>query len=407
MTDFPNGTFDLPVAATDNSETPATAFGGTGLGAGLNRFRTNIIALGAKLGFVAGTPSRGTALIGSATGSLWDRTARPTMLRNGNGRIKQRATLPTVDNSYGFDGWRTLMENANGFTLSQETSTLPTAPGALYGMRHTVGSGNNGKGGCWQPVLFADMEDVPGGVVSLQCKLYISNARLANMRFAVMQFTGTADNGGTAFPDPITTWGADGTNPTPATNWAFANTPASQALTATTWTTVYIENVSISSSAKNLAVMVWNDARTTTAADYFIVTDIKLERGAVCTAIERADQGLEEKRCLDWLQVIDASANSSATFANGMVSTTTDAYCSLQYLQRMRAVPTVSISAAADFALHDAASVIACTALVGAFPTRNACRMQGTVAAGLTVGHACRLVANTTVAATINLVAEP
>lgn len=411
MTGMPTRALDLHHAATDDSETPATAFNGTGLGAGLNQIIDDAVGTAQHVGSGSSTPARGKALIASGVtdgagnqGSIWDRYERKNLLVNGTGRTLQRATLPTADNSYGFDHARVLMENANGFTISQETSTLPAAPGPNYGMRHTVGSGNNGKGGYWQPILLADMPEVAGGAASLQCKLYISNARLANMRVGLMQFTGTAD---AISGDPVSAWNADGTNPTLATNWAFVNTPASQALAATTWTTVYIENMAVSSSAKNLAVMVWNDARTTTAADYFIVTDIQLERGAVCTAVERIPQPIEQLLCLPWYEE-QGGDNSSEPLDDGQAFSTTQAIPLVSFFPK-RIVPALSVSAAADFAVTQAnATVTALTTLTLGVASKRRATLVATVgSAVLVAGSATRLAANSTTNARLKWSAEP
>lgn len=357
MTGMPTDALDLHDAATDDSESPATAFNGVGLGAGLNQIIADAEGTGTKVGPGSSAPARGKALIGSgvASGSgkqqsIWDTLARKNMLVNGAGRTKQRGTLPTTDNSYAIDRSRVLMENANGFVVTQETTTLPTAPGALRGKRYTVGSGNNGKGGDWMPVIAADMDEVAGGVVSLQCKLYISNVRLANMRMAITQFVGTAD---AISGDPVSSWGADGTNPTLAANWSFVNTPASLAMTATTWTAKYVENQTISSSAKNLAVLIWNDARTTTAADFFIVTDIQLERGAVCTAVERLDEALEEYECMRWFERI-ASPGAGHQIGPAQATSSNAITLVVPYKVRKRTAPATSPSANADVSVLNA-----------------------------------------------------
>jgi hypothetical protein len=330
-------------------------------------------------------------------------TLSKNLIVNGTGRTKQRGTMPTTDNSYAIDRMRLLMENANGFTITQETTTLPTAPGANYGYRFTVGAGNNGKGGGFWPVVAPDMEGVAGGLLSLQAQFYISHVRLANLRMGIAQFTGTAD---AISGDPVSAWGADGTNPTLAASWSFADTPVSLALSATTFTQKFSQNVSISSSAKNVAVLIWNDARTTTAADFFIVTDIQLERGAACTAVERTPEPIERALCLDWLEVIKAAA-TTALFATGVITSATTGALSIRYLPK-RIAPTLSTSTLSDFQLQDGSVAPSATVLSLAGATAvGQCSLNVTAGGGgLTTGRGGGLFsANTN--ATLTLSSEP
>jgi hypothetical protein len=106
-----------------------------------------------------------------------------------------------------------------------------------------------------------------------------SDARIGDVRAAVVNWTGTED---AVSADPISVWGAAGTVPTYIAGYANANAPANLSPT-TSWATYKIEGVSISASATNLAVFVWIDDKTTTAGDYLLVTDVQLEKGAICT----------------------------------------------------------------------------------------------------------------------------
>jgi hypothetical protein len=182
------------------------------------------------------------------------------LARNGSFAVAQRA-MPTADNSYCLDGWRLLLENANGAIVTQDTADVPS--GAGYACKLVVGSGNNGKFGIWSPLENKDMLSLRGGVVSLRAPLKATAGLVdgsGKIRIGIAQFTGTAD---AISSDPVTTWGAEGTNPTLATNWSFANIPVAIAVT-TSWVDYLVENVSISASATNIAIMVWSDDRATT-----------------------------------------------------------------------------------------------------------------------------------------------
>jgi hypothetical protein len=188
--------------------------------------------------------------------------------RNGSFAIAQRS-MPTTDNAYCLDGWRLLMENANGVVVSQITGDVPL--GAGYACQLVVGSGNNGKFGIFSPIENKDMLHLRGGVCSLRTRLK-ATAGLTDgtgkIRQAILYWTGTADS---VASDPISSWGAEGTNPTLSGSWNYANTPAAIAVT-TTWDDYLLENVSIPSNATNIAIFIWSDDRgTTTTTDYLLV----------------------------------------------------------------------------------------------------------------------------------------
>jgi hypothetical protein len=400
MAGMPTRQLTLSHAATDSSETPATAFAGTGLGAGLNAIIDDAKGTAVKVGSGASSPSRGKVLVGSGQvdadsnqQSIWVPYQGKNLIANGTGRTKQRTTMPTTDNSYAIDRMRLLMEQTNGWTISQETSTLPTAPGAQYGFRFTVGAGSAGKGGGFWPVVAADMAEVAGGVLSLQANIYISNARLTNMRIGIAQFTGTAD---AISGDPVSTWNADGTNPTLAANWSFASTPASLALAATTFGAKYAENVAISSSAKNVAMLVWCDGRSINAADFFIVTDIQCERSAVCTSVERVPEPIERVLALAWYEEFGGD-NSAEPFDQAQCFSTTQAIAVVSYFPK-RIAPAFSMSAATDFSITQSnASTTALTTLTLGVASKRRASLVATVgSAVLAAGNASRLAANTT-----------
>jgi hypothetical protein len=236
---------------------------------------------GQVLTLAGGIPSWANATVSVAP-------AATNLVTNGTFAVAQRA-MPTTDNAYCLDRWRLLLEAATAFTVAQETSDLP-APGARTAARLTVGATNNNKGGIFTILEGRDIWHLRGGAVSIQVKLK-ATAGITNARVAVVEWTGTEDNGGVAFPDPINVWGAAATNPTYTGSWANANVPATIAVT-TSWATYTVENISISASATNLAVFIWcDDKTTTTTTDILRIADVQLEAGATASAFQRRRQG--------------------------------------------------------------------------------------------------------------------
>lgn len=346
-------------------------------------------ALEAKLGAGASTPGALQALMVTSAGlTKWGSLGRPNLLVNGWFPIWQQGTTPTptpTDNLYGPDQWRVLMENASGVTITQETSDLPT-DGSPYACKLTVGSGNNGKFGLWQPIAYVDAKGLRNKTVSLQAKLK-STAGITDARIAVMEFTSTAD---AITGDPISAWGAALTNPTLASNWSFLGTPAAQAVT-TSWDTYRVEGLTVGASANNLAVLVWNDDRTTTqTTDILHVTDIKLEEGEFCTAFPKRDAAEEMARAT-WFFQRFSSTGTNTLLCTGIAIGTQSAVVYIPWRRFMRAAPAITV-ANADLNVPDAALANSGTGTIG---TKIASTFGGqfTISAiggsvTLTAGHA-------------------
>ena len=193
-----------------------------------------------------------------------------------NGSFKgQQCAIGTTDNSYVCDGWRVLMENANGVTTTFSSASVPG--GAMWRLVGTVGSGNNGKFGYFHPIANADMQELRSQVISILAALK-ATAGLSDIRIGLMQWTGTAD---AISADPISSWNAAGTLPTLIANWAFINTPANLSVT-TSFADYSVINQTVGASATNLGVLIWNDDRTTTTT-----TDV-LEIGGYITLCKGA-----------------------------------------------------------------------------------------------------------------------
>jgi hypothetical protein len=301
-------------------------------------------AAGAAAILTLGT--RGYGLFAGATAPIYDPVQRKNRIINGGFRVWQRgASAPTTaDNAYGPDRWRVLTETtATGFTIDKETSDLP-AGGSRGAAKLAIGASNNTKNGLFTILEGADIWDLRGQTVSLQFKMKASDARIGDVRAAVVNWTGTEDG---VSADPISAWGAAGTVPTYIAGYANANTPANLSPT-TSWATYKIEGVSISASATNLAIFVWIDDKTTTAGDYLLVTDVQIEKGAICTDVEQRHIAHELTLCQRYCEVRGGSATGEV-FAFGLSTTTSQVRGHLPFLVRKRAVPTISFSSGTDF----------------------------------------------------------
>ena len=314
----------------------------------LQKHNAILEAAEAKLGStVTGTPGRGKALIGKGSDAgIHDVVARANLLINGGMRVNQRVTMPTADNSYCLDRWRLLLGAANAATVSQEVSDVPTN-GSKYALKMVVGSGNNNKFGAWQILEGKDVRHLRGKKVSARVTLR-AIAGIATAKLAIVEFTGTED---AVSGDPISAWGAQGTDPTLAASYAYLGTPTAIVPT-TSFVSYYLEGVTVGASANNLAVFVWSDDTTTTqTTDFMIATDIKLEEGEVCTAVDRRhfqqEIGLAQRYYCKSYAIATAPAAATAAgsiwFSTSDNETTKAVTVPVRYPVQMRATPTVTL----------------------------------------------------------------
>lgn len=345
----------------------------------------------------ANTPARlalgtkGYGLLAGASAPLYDPVARKNRLVNGDMRVKQRAVMPTTDDSYCLDRWILLLEAANAATVAQETSDVPT-DGSNRAIKLTVGSGEDNKFGIVQILEFADCADLRGKTVSLQFKMK-STAGITNVRAAVIEWTSTADS---VTSDVVGTWGSENTNPTLATNWAYCSgyTPVSLAAT-TSWAPYKIEGVSVGASTNNLGVIIWVDDETTTqTTDILRITDVQLEEGSICTSVERRKYSEEFSDCQWWLQIFTAQQYGIYEF--GAIQDDTHADFGPFIRRPMRSGPALTVTAA-DWGVALSGTPITCTAISLLYAYASAVWMRATVASGLGANpYATFLTASTT-----------
>lgn len=208
-------------------------------------------------------------------------------LLNGSFQINQQAvatytsetTPANNDDTYLLDQWILLSDGNDIVDVSQETSVVPT--GSPSAIKFEVETPNKKFGIC-QIIENKDSIKFAGNRVSLQFKAKTVNDKvIKNLRAGILSWNGTAD---APTSDIVSTWGAEGANITPSTNWILENTPSNLALSTSTWTTYKIENIYIdTASMTNLAIVIWVDDTDAAVDDLLYITDVQLNNGIVCT----------------------------------------------------------------------------------------------------------------------------
>lgn len=267
--------------------------------------------------------------------AAWHGSNLENRIINPEGAILQRSAVGTTDNSYTVDRWRLLLEAANAATVSQITSSLPTQ--AQYAIRLTAGSGNNNKFGLWQVIEGINCRDMTGQKVYLTFYAK-ATAGLSNIKAGIVEFTGTEDS---VSGDPISSWGADGTTPTLAANYAFLNTPANLSV-GTSYAQITTIAVTVGSSMKNLAVFIWNDDKTTTAStDQLEVTMIELRHGAAALPYRARPITVEQELCARYYWRMLQTGSGNTVIGSGYNTSTTNARLGIRLPVPARTTPTI------------------------------------------------------------------
>ena len=202
-------------------------------------------------------------------------------LINGQFAVAQRSTSFTSgsnnDTDYTLDRWKLFSDGNDIVDVTQETSTVPT--NRQYAIALDVETANK-KFGIAQIIEQKNCVNLIGESVTLSFQAKVSaTTNLDNVKAAIIAWDGTADE---PTDDMISAWGAEGTDPTLATNFTYENTPANLNLT-TSYATYSVTASVDTASAKNIIVFIWSDVTTTSAGEFLYLSDVKLEAGQTAT----------------------------------------------------------------------------------------------------------------------------
>lgn len=255
-------------------------------------------------------------------------------LFNGDMRKNERRVPSySLDNSYGIDRWRNLIE-VGGQTRVGHFDT-PVPPGSSHVMRID----NNlalGKGGVLQVIESDDSSQLADGAVSLSFQARLMAAGdTVSLRAAVLYWDGTA-NATTA--DPISAWNAAGTNPTLAGDWNYAFEATADLALTDSFARLELSDIDVSADAENVAVFIWAN-NILPPGEGFFLGEVQLERGSVVSAFERVSQLVEENRCGRYFEYNKHVATGIADAIGqniGLGHAQTDQVVSIDYEYRYR-----------------------------------------------------------------------
>jgi hypothetical protein len=132
----------------------------------------------------------------------------------------------------------------------------------------------------------------------------------------------------------------------------------------------------------------------------------QVEAGSVATAFQTATGTIQGElaACQRYFQILGGDVFNEY-FGIGAALTTTDSNTVIPTKVTMRGTPTTTFTTASNYRVIQGVTSTNCSAVTGDVLTKNTLAIQFSVASGLTVGNATRLLANNT-SATISISAE-
>jgi hypothetical protein len=219
----------------------------------------------------------------------------PNYVLNPSGEINQRGTTSTTDDTYGGpDRWYTLVQTG-AVSVSQGTNGENGTP---FYERVTQSQASAQRMGRAQVIESANCRELRGENIVLSARVRLSAT--ANLRYAILEWTGTAD---AVTTDVVNDW----TSTTYTAGNFFNSTTlnvlgvGSVALTADTWADITVLAGTVGSSMNNLIVFFWTEG---TAAQN-VTLDLaqrKLAQGAVATPFYAPNITTEELACMRYYE---------------------------------------------------------------------------------------------------------
>ncbi len=364
-----------------------------------------IVATETKMGTGASTPTSGTVMGGTGTGtSSWrqivqgdiDYSSLGSVLRSnnyiidGDAEADSRGSInPVPNNTYFADRWFSCQQTANCFRYLWSTGWAETGLDLnVYFLLRALSA--NQKYGMAQGIENSLTKQLLGRTISCRALVACSNTAINPIKMALLKWTSTAD---TLTKPIVSSWNAAGTPPT----WAGSYTQlgiATASPAINTMTELKIEGISVPTDSNNLVLVIWSDSTTMSIGHDLDITNVSIEQGAkVSGAFPRRLQALEYAICQRYHQRWWRSA--SGLVLPMACTTTTAAVAAIKLPYPMRTSPTLVLSPAlANFQLVLPATTVALSTLT--LSNQNPWNFDGgkldaTVASGLTAGQAIHL----------------
>lgn len=249
-------------------------------------------------------------------------------LINGGFRLNQRAAASNADDTYCLDRWYVLTQTG---TIAASQLTDPET-GAVNGIRLTQSQAVAQRMGLAQIIESANCRDLRSVITTLAGRLRLSTSD--NIRYAVLEWTGTAD---AVTSDVVSNWTS-----TSYTAGGFFNSTTLNVLAvgqvaavAATWRDLTALNATLGASANNIIVMVW----TENAVAQNVTLDLnsmQFEAGATATHFDHLPISVVTALCQRYFQLGGGGAS-------GRSASTVSVVVGAPFPAVMRAAPTRAV----------------------------------------------------------------
>lgn len=226
-------------------------------------------------------------------------------LINGNMDIWQRlnadASLTATggknnDDTYIMDRW-ILLSDGNDIV---DISNSGDKPAGSAGSAKFVVQTANKQFGILQIIEGKNAKILAGKSVSLSFQAKTASGKeIENLRALVLAWNSTEDS---LTSDVISSWPAEGADPTLVANWTKENSGSNLALT-NSWQKFEIENIPLNTSGlTNLAVLIYVDDKDCAVNDELYITQVLLNEGTTSLEWQPTDWQTEYEKCLRYYE---------------------------------------------------------------------------------------------------------
>lgn len=230
------------------------------------------------------------------------------LLYNGSMLVWQRNTSFTnatfqyqnANDSYTADRWN-LQSNGNNIVNVTRNGVAFTNPIAsfTFALRSTVVTANT-KFGYAQVLNQLDTGMIFGRTVTFQT--WCASNGVANLRAALVAWTGFPDVPLLTTGNFINAWNAQGVDPTLSANWAYV-VPSIALNTAAPFTQTVSPAITVNTvGLRNLGIFIWCDSTTAAANATWDLSGVKMEFGNVATPYYSPNFSTELHNCMAYFQ---------------------------------------------------------------------------------------------------------
>jgi hypothetical protein len=291
----------------------------------------------------------------ASTGLRWQAPKTNNVAINGNLDIWQRGATfnSTTNDAYNADRWQSALNYSGGATNVTRDTSVPNG-NSIYSLKVTHATANTTSISEYSQRQRVEAENVLpllGKTVTLSFWYRSNKTGNHGYRLYPVSITGASDTQGTFSVSVADTW----EKKTITTSALFGSA------------TAYTGSANAQALWIVLGFQTNGSGQTAVSTnDYFQISQVQLEVGSVATPFARAGGTLQGElaACQRYFQAVEAGA-SYGPFGSAFAFSTNTIMFNYGWKVKMRTNPTVTYSAAADFATYDKDAAVTAGSTIG------------------------------------------